>query len=558
MGVLPRSRAVAIVLAVAVWAASCGDDGGSDAGEPVPSAESTTTAVPRRGGVATIGQFSAPPGLDPARISGGGNVGGNEVAAIYDTVVRYNPTSAKYEPRTAVSVESTPDYSSWTVKLRPNIKFSDGTDYNAEAVKFAFERVRTEGATNVRAQVVQFIQTVTVVDPLTIRFDLKLAWSGFPYLLAGSAGMAYSVAAFQNAGSAQAFNTNPGDAGAGPFKVKSFKPGEVLELERNPTYYGGDVYIDGLRFVLIPGAPATYEAIKAGTLQAGQIRDPGVIARAKTDGQGTVDTPQIAGDLIQMNAGVQVTCTDQKPENLCRGVANGQKVTVKTPTADVNVRRAVVAAVDPKVINERAYQGTAFPNSAPFANAPWDPKIAGPKYDLDEAKRLVQRAKTAGWDGKIRYLDDNTPLGVARAQAISAMLQQAGMDVVVDTTKDRANVAAQVNVNRDYDLVGGWAWGLLDDPDSNYPQLAGTFDPNAPRYGYTSPDIVAALELLRVANTTEKQVAAYKAISEVWIRDAPSHVITMIPQAMIHTPKLHGLERSAISLTLFDKAWLDN
>ena len=64
-----------------------------------------------------------------------------------------------------------------------------------------------------------FVDTVTVVDPLTVTFKLKLGWAGFPYLISGAGGMIYSPAVFQKAGAN--FNVAPGDAGAGPFKVKS-------------------------------------------------------------------------------------------------------------------------------------------------------------------------------------------------------------------------------------------------------------------------------------------------------------------------------------------------
>ena len=73
--------------------------------------------------------------------------------------------------------------------------------------------------------------------------------------------------------------------------MKSYKPGESVELERNPSYYGGEVYLDGLKFVLLNGGAATYDALKTGTLQAGLFRDPAIYAQSKKDGFGLVDIP---------------------------------------------------------------------------------------------------------------------------------------------------------------------------------------------------------------------------------------------------------------------------
>jgi hypothetical protein len=112
----------------------------------------------------------------------------------------------------------------------------------------------------------------------------------------------------------------------------------------------------------------------------------------------------------------------------------------------------------------------------------------------------------------------------------------------------------QVLVLNDYDVVT-WAYGLLDESDANYIQLSGTF--GGKRYGYGSPEMVAAVDLLRTADTDAKRVEAYKQISEIWVRDMPAHVTTSIMQALVHTPKLHDAQRTAASSILFDKAWLE-
>jgi hypothetical protein len=69
--------------------------------------------------------------------------------------------------------------------------------------------------------------------------------------------------------------------------------------------------------------------------------------------------------------------------------------------------------------------------------------------------------------------------------------------------------------------------------------------------------MLAAVDQLRTADTDEKRVAAYRAIAEVWVRDVPAVVHTNIMQALIHSPKLHDAQRTAMSSVLFDKAWLE-
>ena len=75
----------------------------------------------------TFAEFSEPPSLDPIVTTGNGTTGATEMAAVYDTLMRYDPDTGKYEPRTAESVTSSADSLEWTVKIRPGIKFSDDT-----------------------------------------------------------------------------------------------------------------------------------------------------------------------------------------------------------------------------------------------------------------------------------------------------------------------------------------------------------------------------------------------------------------------------------------------
>ena len=372
------------------------------------------------------------------------------------------------------------------------------------------------------------IDSVTVVDPLTAVYKLKIGWAGFPYLLSGVGGMVYSQAAVQKAGAN--FDVAPGGAGAGPFEVQSYKPGEALQLQRNPTYYGGEVYLDGLRFVLFNGPDATYQALKTNALQAAWIRDPVTIAKAKADGFNTVDVPSIGGNLLMFNSG-SFTCSGGKPGSVCASQPDGTKVNLKTATADVRVRQAVAAAIDPNVINDRLYNGQAVATTSPFHGTPFDPGVPGPKYDPTAAKQLVQQAKAAGWDGKIRVLAGNDSTSSTWALAISAMLSQVGMDVTTDATKTIADVTTQVLVQHDYDTVN-FGLGLSDEADGIYSQLVGAFSSKSPRYGYGTPELDAAIDLFRTADTLDKRRQAAKQVAQILVRDAPALFLANFNQAV--------------------------
>ena len=74
------------------------------------------------------------------------------------------------------------------------------------------------------------------------------------------------------------------------------------------------------------------------------------------------------------------------------------------PTKDPKVRQAIAAAVDPKVINDRGYQGKGLVGTQLFqSDFRWFPDVAGPKFDVELAKKLVTEAKSAGWDGRFVF-----------------------------------------------------------------------------------------------------------------------------------------------------------
>jgi peptide/nickel transport system substrate-binding protein len=194
-------RVLVFVAALAIVASACGDSKESSstttAGSSATTAGgSTTTAklTPVKGGVLVFGQFSKEGGLDPATLAGGGTVGGNENAAIYDTMMGLDHSTGKYVPRTAESMTPNADFTQWTTKIRAGIKFTDGTDYNADAVKFVLDRHIASGLT--AGQLKTVLDSFSVVDPLTLSFKLKFGWAGFPYLFTYTAGMIYSPTAF--------------------------------------------------------------------------------------------------------------------------------------------------------------------------------------------------------------------------------------------------------------------------------------------------------------------------------------------------------------------------
>jgi peptide/nickel transport system substrate-binding protein len=489
-----------------------------------------------------------------------GTIGGMELMALYDTVVSWDAKTGDYVPRTAKSFQPNGDHTVWTLTLKPGIKFTDGTDYDAEAVKFNVER-HTQPTSRSASRVIlsAFVKSIEVADPLTVKFTLTRSWTGFPFLFTRDVGLIASPTAIKASG--DAFNSNPGKAGAGPFMLKSVKAGESMVFEKNPAYYGGAVPLDSITFVpSTSGAAAAYDSLSTGTLDAAFIRAPDVIKSARDKGTNTVLAERIpAGNVLDMNAGLVVTCQGGQPSASCQGKPNGEKVKTNAPASDPRVRRAVAAAIDTKQVNERAYSGAAKAGPELFEpDFPLSPGVPGPKYDLDEARRLVQEAKAAGWNGSIRLFSVKDPTGQALGLSVSTMLQAAGIDVKLDSNFTPPTLLSKVLVDHDYDLVI-WGAGFSENPDGNYVAALGSYQTAgaAARSGFSSAALDQGVEALRIAASDKERTAAYSQIAQAWTADVPGVALLELENALVTVAKLKGVQRTSSSSFLFGGAWLE-
>lgn len=563
-----------------VLLASCGDDGGGAADSSSP----TTTAVeqPKTGGTLSFGTYSETAGLDPVISSGNGVTGYNEMAAVYDTLVRYNPQTGAYDNNFATSVTSNADFTVWTVKLKDGIKFSDGTPYDAAAVKFGMDRHRSgtvsmtaAGETcaqlyacprNVTssAAYMALVSKIKVVDPLTVEFTLSQGWSTFQYALSAEAAMIPSPTALKAACTDPAapiancsFNLKP--VGAGPFVVDKFEPKNTIAMSRNTTYANGPAYLDKLVFVNSindGGGSRTLDALKTGTIQAAFLRDPLPVKQAKESGFTGFSTFEQAGGTLLVNLGVKVTCKAGEPAPTCTGKPDGSTPTSPV-TAEPLVRQAIAAAIDTSVINARGYNGAGAVSSKLFQDDfRWYPGVEGPKYDVAKAKDLVAQAKAKGWNGQVHVVYNSSPAGSAIGLAFQTMLQAAGMTVTLDTNIDIQGQIQKVITQKDFDISG---WGLAIPPDDGAVwALAQNLrsDSSSNRVGYASPAVDKALSDLLVAKTDAEKKAAYKTIAEQVATDVPLLPWAKVEEFIGHGANVHGLRQVNRSGTLFDKAWL--
>jgi peptide/nickel transport system substrate-binding protein len=187
----------------------------------------------------------------------------------------------------------------WTLKLRPNVKFSDGTAFDAAAVQFNWKRLADPATKALTASTAKQIQSMTVVDPVTLQVTLATPDLFFDHRVAGNLAWIASPTALQSEGTN--FGTHP--VGAGPFLMTNWVPNSQYTFARNPNYWEpGQPYLDNLIIKVITDPATAYNTFKAGGANATQMFDPQFIGQAKQDGfDAMVSVAAGGGEGIMLN-----------------------------------------------------------------------------------------------------------------------------------------------------------------------------------------------------------------------------------------------------------------
>lgn len=274
------------------------------------------------------------------------------------------------------------------------------------------------------------ITGMEVLDPTIVRFTLDVPTPLFPRTLSGDVGMITNPRLIEERG-AEAFASDPTGGGVGAFELESYTPGVETVMKAKDDYWGGTVCIERLRFVSIADARGALDALQNDEIDVAWLRDVQLIDETRESGLATISTINNAGEAVVMNS------------------SEG------SPTSDVTVRRAVVAALDLDAINARVFDGAALATKAlvhPESGDLYD-NLRGPAYDPDVAEELVEEAKASGWNGRVRLLANNAPYRVEMAIVVAAQLEAVGFEVDVDSSKAYPEWDRQVVVDRDYDMV---------------------------------------------------------------------------------------------------------
>ena len=439
--------------------------------------------------VLTYGQAAEVAGLSPTLTND--SASSAAMAQMYETLFTRNPVTNVIEPKLAVSYE-TPDDVTWVIKLRQGVKFHDGTDFNAEAVKFTFERLLDPELAAPRASLLASVASIEVLDEYTVKITTHDPDGLFLANLTHD-----NSAIISPAGVAKYGNLMKNPVGTGPFKFKSMVSGDSLTMERFDGYWGGPAKLDEIVFRVIPEA-----ATRVAMLETGEV------------------------DFIDSIPGEQLPRLEANPDIK---VVKSQGTPVrylsfnfdKKPFDNLLVRQAIAHAVNTDDIvatmDGLGYKSVGIWGPMVFGYKPEIEELAYP-YDPEKGKELLAQAGFPNGFKTVLWTTNSSEDYVRNAQIIQAQLKKIGIDAEIKVL-DWAAYLAVTRTNETDMFLLGWSNLTQDGGGCAFPNLHSSNAGSSNRSFYRDTEADRLIELTMVTTDQDERLERLHAVNEYLVKD---------------------------------------
>jgi len=444
----------------------------------------------------TIGLAAEPSAMDPHYHNLGPNNAMRE--HIFDSLVEQD-AQQKLEPQLAESWKPVDD-TTWEFKLREGVKFTDGSDFDAQDFVYTVCRVPlVEDSPSSFTIYTKAIAGIEAPDPHTLLIKTDGPYPLLPTELSrvgiisapeGTPDLTFSRDGCDGIGETPrtaAFNSGEAAIGTGPYKLVSYTPGDRIVVERNPDYWGEPADWDKVTFRPITSDGPRVAALLAGDVDV--IEKPAIqdLERIKSDGFEVAQG--MSNRVIYLHM-------DQEGEP-SPGITGTDG---KNPLKDIRVREALSKAINREAIVARIMGGVAAPAGELLPPGMFGsrPDAEADTYDVDRAKELLAEAGYP--DGftlvigspNDRYINDEKV-----AQAAAQMFARIGIDTEVDAVTASTFFSRRNNYEFSVYLAG-WGSGT---GEMSSPLVALVATPNSDkgmggtnRGRYSNPELDALIE----------------------------------------------------------------
>ena len=517
----------AVVGCVALLLGACGGDGG---GDPAPAAESAgptggATGEPVPGGEAYGLMIGEPRSLDPALI-------GNAYAAtpvlgnaLYGTLMIDNE-DGEIEYRMAESFTTDDGGATFTLRLRPNLVFSDGTPLNAEAVKFNWDRIKDPATGSAYRPEASMVASTEVVDDLTLKVTMVEPVPRYAQTVLTTAMNWIASPAALRQGQA-AFDENP--VGAGPFTLESWTRQAEIRLVKNPKYWDAPKpYLDRLTIRAAVEATQRYNTVLTGGADVAIESSWVNLDRAAEAGLST--------DILPINGGLFMAMNTRRP-----------------PFDDIRARQAVAAAIDLEAVNQAVYNGVGKPADTLFSeSSPFYSDTPLHRTDRATAQRLFEELAAEG--KPVSFTFTSFPSSENRAVAENVQAQLSAFDnVKVEIKVVETAELGRLRATHEFDVLVTSAF--FQDPE---PRLWTVFSSGsaANLSGVADPALDEALLTGRTAASEQERKAAYDTVQQRLAALTPVVFLQRVALGAVAGRNVGGLAQYGNGSLLPEELWI--
>ena len=498
----------------------------------------------KKGGTFVLGLVAEPTSLDPAQLTDINSM--RILSSVYDTLVRFDEGGFELKPALATKWTVSSDGLTYTFELRKNVKFHDGTPFNAAAVKFNFDRMldpKHEFASTGPFPFAGFyygsVKETKVTDDSTVQIILKTPYSPLLNSLTLNQGRIVSPDAVKKYGKDYGQHA----VGTGPFMLVEWQHGVRVVVERNNDYWDGAPLLDKIVFRPIPDEQTRFTELKSGNADAIVDVPPDNVAQVKSDNR--------------------YQYIEQPGPHIWWATFNLDK----KPFSDLKVRQAVMYATNRDAISRDILKGTGT-----TANGPIPPSIKWAytddvtkyPYDQNKAKQLLADAGYPNGFSAVFWVPESgsgmqSPKSMATA--IQGDLAKVGIKLDIKTfewgaylTKYNAGFGTEADMG---------AMSFMLDPGDPAPYLGLVADsaaaaPNGFNAGGYKSAKVDQLLRQAVATTDQSQRGKiYQQVEQEMAKDLPWLFVDNQIQNAAITTKVHNLKLHPSFYIFFDKIWID-
>lgn len=480
-----------LVLSFVLVLAACSSDD-SSAPEDKPEDEGTTTETPSSGDLVFVTPSDAPT-LDPHGQNDTATT--NATSQIFDRLTEF-AEDGSVVPSLAESFEAIDD-TTWEFKLRQGVKFHDGTDFNAEAVKMSIDRILDPEFASPRAVVLNMISEVVVVDEHTVQFKTAEPFAPLPSHLAHNAGSIIAPSAIEEEnGGGKKVDENP--VGTGPFKYDSWNRGAEIKFVKNEDYWGEPTELNSITFKVVPEQATRVAMLETGEAHAMLVGSSDV---ARIEAMDQIEIDRVSG-----------TRMDYVGFNM-----------QKAPYDNEKVRQAIAMAINKDDVVNGILDGQGVPAVGPLA-----PTVVGNsqdvtplEFDVEAAKALLAEAGYADGFKTTIFVNEGSKERADIAELVQAQLAELNIEVEIQTIE--WGTFLEKTAAGEHELfVLGWTTVTGDADYGLYALFHSTMhgDPGN-RSFYTNTKVDELLDKGRTSTDQDERNAAYAEVSQILIDEVP-------------------------------------